>query len=78
MVYTDEGLEFKGGAIGAITQKVITAYECNRINNIDVFFVDAADYDDALDAYNEFAKGSFDLVKVEKFSDIIDYFGEVE
>ena len=76
--YTNEGLDFIGGAIGAITQKIITAYECNKINNIDVFFVDAADYDDALIAYNSFAKGSFDLVKVEKFSDIIDYFGEVE
>ena len=77
LVYNDNNLEFKGGAIGAIKQKIITAYECNRINNIDVFFVDYLDYDDALDAYNSFAKGSFDLVKVEKFSDIIDYFKEV-
>ena len=78
LVYTDDKLEFKGGAIGAIKQKIITAYECNRINNIDVFFVDSYDYDDALAAYNEFAKGSFDLVKVEKFSDIINYFAGVE
>ena len=77
LVYNANNLEFKGGAIGAIKQKIITAYECNRINNIDVFFVDYLDYEDALDAYNEFAKGSFDLVKVEKFSDIIDYFKEV-
>ena len=72
--YQDDNLDFYGGAIGAIAQKIITAYECDRINNIDVFFVDYRDYEDALEAYNEFAQGKFDLVRVEKFSDIIDYF----
>lgn len=77
LAYQDENLDFYGGAIGAIKQKIITAYECNQRNNIDVFFVDYIDYDDALAAYNEFADGAFTLVRVEKFSDIINYFKEV-
>ena len=78
LIYDDEdNLDFYGGAIGSIKQKIITAYQCDRISNIDVFFVDAKDYDQALEAYNKYAKGAFDLVKVEKFSDIIDYFEEV-
>lgn len=77
--YDDENnLDFYGGAIGAIKQKIITAYQSDKVSNIDVFFVDAADYDDALEAYNEFAKGAFDLVKVEKFEDIINYFKEAK
>lgn len=74
----ENNLYFTGGKIGAIKQKIITAYECSSINNIDVFFVDEGDYEEALAAYNEYAHNAFDLVKVTNFSDIINYFKEVE
>ena len=56
------------GAIGGIEQKVVRAH----LSQVDVFFVDSADYDDAINACEKFGYDSSFIVKVTKFSDIID------
>lgn len=56
------------GAIGGIEQKVVRCY----ISGVDVFFVDSYDYEDAVKACEKFGYDSSFIVRVEKFSDIID------
>ena len=56
------------GAIGGIEQKVVRA----KISQVDVFFVDSSDYDDAIKACEKFGYDSSFIVKVTEFSDILD------
>lgn len=61
------------GQIGGVEQKIVTA----KNYGIDIFFVDALDYDDAKAAYDLY-DCKFELVSVEKFSDILDYLETIE
>lgn len=61
------------GLIGGIEQKLITA----QFYNVDIFFVDSGDYNDAKAFYLEHGC-SFELVSIEKFTDIIDYLNHLE
>ena len=61
------------GKIGGIKQKIITA----KNYNVDIFFVGVNDYEDALDAYNEF-DCNFELVKVATFREMIEYLNNLE
>lgn len=61
------------GQIGGVEQKIVTA----KNYGIDIFFVDALDYDDAKKAYDLY-NCEFELVSVEKFSDILDYLEKIE
>ena len=56
------------GAIGGIEQKVVKAY----ISQVDVFFVDSYDYDDAVAACEKLGYDSSFIKKVTTFSDILD------
>ena len=60
-------IDGKVGAIGGIEQKVVKAY----ISQVDVFFVDAVDYDDAIEACKKLGYDSSFIKKVETFDDIL-------
>lgn len=55
------------GAIGGIKQKVVKAY----ISQVDVFFVDQYDYDEAIEACKEYGYDSSFIKKVTTFDDIL-------
>lgn len=61
------------GAIGAVTQKVMTAnfYQCQY------FLVPKENYSDAKAKYDSIKDPSFELVQVDKFADVIDYFSNL-
>lgn len=61
------------GRIGGIEQKIITAINYK----VDIFFVDANDYEDAKKAYDTH-NGKFELVSVANFSDILEYLDKIE
>ena len=61
------------GKIGGIEQKLITAENYK----VDIFFVDSGDYNDALAFYKEHGC-SFELVSIEKFTDILEYLNHLE
>ena len=58
------------GAIGAVKQKVMTAdfYQCQY------FLVPSENYNDAKAKYDSIKDPSFELVKVDNFADVIEYF----
>lgn len=61
------------GVIGGVSQKIVTA----KLYNADVFFCAAANYEEAKQKAEEI-NAEFEVVRVEKFSDILDYLkGEV-
>ena len=55
------------GAIGGIEQKIIKAF----MSSVDVFYVDAYDYDDAITACNKYGYNKDLVVKVSTFNDIL-------
>lgn len=61
------------GRIGGVEQKIVTAINYK----VDIFFVDAYDYEVAKKAYNKHS-GNFELVPVTVFSDILDYLEKVQ
>lgn len=63
------------GAIGAVRQKIKTA---SLVYNLDYFFVDEADYSDALKAFNELEDPKFELVSVSSLDDLLAFLKEVE
>lgn len=56
------------GSIGGIEQKVVKA--C--MSGVDIFFVDQYDYEDAIKACEKFGYNKDIIIRVEKFSDLID------
>lgn len=58
----------KSGEIGGIEQKIVTA----SLYNIDIFFVDAKDYNAAINKANEI-DAKFAVIKVDTFTDLLDY-----
>lgn len=56
------------GPIGGIEQKVALC----KLSGVDVFFVDATDYDAAVEACRKFGYDDSFIVKVSKFSDLIE------
>ena len=56
------------GAVGGLNEKIVTAINYE----VDIFFVGSYNYEEALVSYN-LHNATFDLVKVETFSDIIEY-----
>lgn len=56
------------GAIGGIEQKVIKA----GMSGVDLFFVDQYDYEDAIKACEKFGYDKNMIIRVEKFTDIIE------
>ena len=61
------------GAVGGLNEKIVTAINYE----VDIFFVGSYNYEEALASYN-LHKATFDLVKVETFSDIIEYLNGLE
>ena len=63
----------KIGAIGAAKQKIMTAnfYQCQY------FLVPSANYDEAKAKYDSIKDPSFELIKVDNFSDVITYFSNL-
>lgn len=63
----------KVGAIGAAKQKIMTAdfYQC------EYFLVPSANYDEAKAKYDSIKNPSFELIKVDNFSDVINYFSNL-
>lgn len=57
------------GSIGGVQQKVLTAY----LKEADVFFVDAFDYEDAIEALDlyDISEKNLKIIKVETFNDMI-------
>lgn len=66
-------IDGSSGRIGGLEQKLYTA----NLYKVDIFFLDAADYDEYYDFYKA-GNFSFELVRIEKFTDILDYLSNLE
>lgn len=60
------------GAIGGIKEKVPTAFD----DNMDVFFCVKANYEEALEAYNQLPNKDMKLIEIETFYDALNYLKE--
>ena len=70
------GIDLNGNAtqIGGEQQKIVVA----NLYSANVFFVPNSNYKSAKEKYDSLSKPSFDLVSVENFNDVIDYFNKLE